>query len=292
VRRITIFFLAASVGFSVPLPFAAAGGDCDLILAATGCPNISGEIGGGGATLSGNQSKPGTPGGGSGGGPGSSGDQSKPGAPGGGSGGGPGSSGNSGSGTGPARPCEEVFAGYCYGEGQPKPGEGGAVSPGTPAVTLSDIAQFRPQPPTQRMQPDGWMIVGLDTNFYAPVERHVVSGTLLGAPADVRFTPVAYRWRYGDSTSARLTTKGATWQALGLREFDPTPTSHVYRASGTYVIELDVEYTAEYRFDGGTWIALRGIIVLPANRLVATAGDAVTVLVDRGCAQPPAGPGC
>jgi hypothetical protein len=142
------------------------------------------------------------------------------------------------------------------------------------------------------MQPDGWMVVGLPTNFYAQIDRHIVAGTLLGASADVRFTPVAYRWRYGDGSSARLATKGAAWAPLGLREFDATATSHVYRASGTYVIELDVEYTAEYRFAGGSWTSLSGIIVLPANDLLATAGDAVTVLVDRDCAQPPSGPGC
>lgn len=241
-------------------------GTCTETSAVVGCPQVGGEVGGGGATLSGNQTTPGSPGGTGGG------------------------SGGSGGSAEPPRPCEEVFAGLCYGDGQDKPGE--ELAPGIPPITLSDIAHFRPQPATQRMQPDGWMVVGLDTNFYALIERHVVAGSLLGAPADVRFTPVAYRWSYGDGSTARLTTKGASWQAQGLSEFDPTATSHVYRASGTYFIDLDVEYTAEYRFAGGGWVPLSGTIVLPANRLVATAGDAVTVLVDRHCAQPPAGPGC
>jgi hypothetical protein len=34
------------------------------------------------------------------------------------------------------------------------------------------------------------------------------------------------------------------------------------------------------------------VIVLAANDLVATAGDAVTVLVDRDCTRTPRGPGC
>ncbi len=230
------------------------------------CPNVGGSIGDDSARLVGDITTPGgtrTPSGGA-------------------------SGGWSGA-TQPPRPCEEVFAGFCYGAGQGKPVDEESAAP---PITLRDIAQFRPQPATQRMQPDGWMIVGLDTNFYALIDRHIVSGALLGAPADVRFTPVAYRWRYGDGSTARLTNKGSTWQALGASEFDPTPTSHIYRASGTYFIDLDVEYTAEYRFAGSGWVPLNGTIVLPANRLVATAGDAVTVLVDRHCAQPPAGPGC
>ena len=111
-------------------------------------------------------------------------------------------------------------------------------------------------------------------------------------PADVLFTPVAYRWRYGDDTSAVLGTKGARWEALGLREFDATATSHIYRASGTYFIDLDVDYTAHYRVLGSAWQRIPGVLQLPANRLVATAGDAVTVLVDRDCATAPSGPGC
>lgn len=260
--------VAASIGIAVPAVAAGCETNNQLI---TGCPNVSGEVGGGGATLTGNQSNPGNPGG---------------------SGGGSGGSGGSNGSAAPPEPCTEVLPGLCYGQGQQRPGDTNGATPGIPPITLNDIAHFRPQPAIQRMQPDGWMIVGLDTNFYALIDRHIVSGQLLGSSAEVRFTPVAYRWRYGDGTAVRLLSKGATWQALGLAEFDPTPTSHIYRASGTYFIDLDVEYTAEYRFAGGAWVRLSGTIVLPANRLVATAGDAVTVLVDRHCAQPPAGPGC
>lgn len=160
-------------------------------------------------------------------------------------------------------------------------------------VTISDIASFAPRAAVQFMQPDRWMVVGLPTNFYAQIDRHVVSGTLLGQPADVRFTPRAYNWSYGDGTTALRGTPGNTWQALGLAEFDPTATSHVYTAEGTYVIDLTVLYTAEYRWAGGAWTPIAGHVELPANRLVAQAtSDAVTVLVDRDCGRAPVGPGC
>lgn len=270
VRVATIAFASAVSLVLLPMPaFASGAPECDKGTAVLGgCPNISGEVGDDGATLSGNVTNPGSPG--------------SPGAA------GPGG-GDSGASVLPPLPCEEVFAGLCYGDGQGKPDE---AVPGIPNVTWNDLAVFRPQPAIQYMQPDGWMVVGLPTNFVAVIERHVVAGTLLGAPAEVRFTPTAYRWRYGDGAAARLGTTGASWQALGLREFDATPTSHVFRASGTYVIELDVEYTVEYRFAGGAWTAMSGVIVLPANDLIATAGEAVTVLVDRDCALAPAGPGC
>lgn len=158
---------------------------------------------------------------------------------------------------------------------------------------ISDIASFSPIAAVQFMQPDGWMVVGLPANFYAQIDRHVVSGTLLGESADVRFTPRAFDWSYGDGTSALVGTAGGAWQSLGLAEFDPTATSHVYTAEGTYVIDLTVLYTAEYRWAGGPWTPIAGHVELPANPLVAQAtSDAVTVLVDRDCTRGPTGPGC
>ena len=168
-----------------------------------------------------------------------------------------------------------------------QPGE-----PGIPTITIRDIATFVPTPGRQQMEPDGWAVAGLDTNFYAIAESHVVSGTLLGRPADVRFTPTVYRWVYGDGTSATKNTKGGTWAALGIAEFEPTPTSHVYERVGDYTITLSITFGAEYRFNGGPWRPVLGTITLPANDLHIRVGTAKTVLVEHDCLANPSGPGC
>lgn len=159
-------------------------------------------------------------------------------------------------------------------------------------MTISDIATFRPAPGTDHMQPDGWTVAGLDTNIYALAPQQVVPGTLLGRPADVRFTAVRYHWDYGDGSTAALGTPGGTWEQLRVAEFDPTPTSHVYRALGDYTIRLRIEFRAEYRFGGPAFIPIAGTITLPANDLHITVGGAKTVLVDRDCGSGRAGPGC
>ena len=66
----------------------------------------------------------------------------------------------------------------------------------------------------------------------------------------------------------------------------------VYRAEGTYFIDLSITFTADYKYATGNWTHVLGTITLPANRLEATAGDAKTVLVNRDCTQNPSGPGC
>jgi len=162
----------------------------------------------------------------------------------------------------------------------------------TQPITIADIAAFRPDAGVDHMQPNGWMIVGLDTNFFATGGVQVKDGTLLGQPASVRFTPRMWRWVYGDGSDVAVRNPGGTWAAQGIPEFDPTPTSHAYRTVGTYFIDLTIDYAVEYRFAGAQWIVIPGIIPVPANRLVATAGDAKTVLVQRECTVNPAGPGC
>jgi hypothetical protein len=174
---------------------------------------------------------------------------------------------------------------WCYQATEPE-------EPGIPPITIRDIATFIPTPGRQQMEPDGWTVAGLDTNFYAITGSHVVNGTLLGRPADVRFTPTTYRWAYGDGTSATKHTPGGTWAALGIAEFERTPTSHVYEQLGDYVITLDIVFAAEYRFDGGAWRPVIGSLTLPANDLHIRVGTAKTVLVEHDCLANPSGPGC
>lgn len=220
-----------------------------------GCPSVNGSLDDDSAVLEGSQS----------GGPG-----------------GKGSEGGPGSTTPPATSCNG----------------NGCVDRGTftvtdlPVPTLNDIAAFRPTPGVDHMEPNGWFVVGLDANFYATGGSSVVPGTLLGYDASVRFTPIRWQWAYGDGSSATKSTRGGTWSSLGIAEFDPTPTSHVYDAAGTYYIDLTIGYRAEYSFNGSSFAPIVGTLWLPANRLVATVGSAKTVLVERDCTVNPAGPGC
>lgn len=166
------------------------------------------------------------------------------------------------------------------------------TTPGTSPVTLSDLASFRPVTGSQYMQPNGWMVVGLDANFYVDSTQHLITGALLGQATTVRFTPVAFRWDYGDGTVGSRSSAGATWAALGIREFDATPTSHVYDTAGTYTVRLSVSYAAEYSVGGSAFVPVAGRVTVPVNELQVTVGSATTVLVDRDCAAQPGGPGC
>ncbi|HEY0261135.1 MAG TPA: hypothetical protein VGC18_14925 [Lacisediminihabitans sp.] len=233
----------------------------------TGCPTVTGGINNGGVELGGSLTTPGSAGGPSRGGRD---DVTK--------------------GTGepsvaaPCDRCADLRDGYHISPPESPSANG--------PVTLRDLIGFAPRAGIARMEPNGWMVIGLPVNFYVEAPVQVLDGQLLSRPASVRFTSKRYHWVYGDGHSATLTARGAPWAAQGVEEFEPTPTSHVYRRAGTYSIDLTIDFTAEYRFAGGDWTSIAGSLAVPANRLVAIADDAKTVLVARDCATKPSGPGC
>lgn len=149
--------------------------------------------------------------------------------------------------------------------------------------TISDLASFKPQTPTIAGEPDGWALKGRAANFIAPVDAHVVAGTLLGRPADVRFTPVTWHWNFGDGSTATSSSGGDTWGHLGLPRFSTTPTSHVYRERSRYTVSLGIEYRADYRYDGGDWNPIEGTLTVPVGSEPVRVFVGSTVLTARGC---------
>lgn len=169
--------------------------------------------------------------------------------------------------------------------------------PGSPCdpnlvVRVSDLVNFQPAAPSQTMEPRGWSVAGLPANFIASASVHTRTGALLGYPAEVRFTPVGYRWNYGDGAQASTNSGGATWAALGLPEFSDTATSHVFDAPGSYAVVVAVVYSAEYRFAGLAWRPVEGTLAVSASPIGVIVGDAQTVLVNRECTTNSSGPGC
>jgi hypothetical protein len=129
-----------------------------------------------------------------------------------------------------------------------------------PVVTISDLARFLPATAALHAEPDGWAVVGVPANFWADADAATVSGELLDQPAQVRFTPQAYRFDYGDGSSRTAATAGSSWAALGQEELTETPTSHVYRSRGSVRAQVTVVYSAQYRFAGGPWIDVAGAV--------------------------------
>jgi len=160
-----------------------------------------------------------------------------------------------------------------------------------PAVTVADLAAFSPQKPSFTAEPAGLGVAGLPTNVIAGASEHTVAGTLFDRPVTVRFTPVGYRFDYGDGTISTTSTGGAAWADLGQAQFTPTPTSHTFASPGDYTVNVSVAYTAVVDF-GVTTRVVNGTVTANAAPQTLSVLEARTALVDKTCAQNPRGPGC
>lgn len=161
-----------------------------------------------------------------------------------------------------------------------------------PDVTLADLASFRPARPTLGGEPSGFGVVGMPANVFAAASEQRLSGTLLGWDVTVRFVPAGFVFHYGDGSAARTSTGGATWQQLGLAQFTPTATSHVYGARGTYAVSVEVEYSASVDFGSGTWRPVAGYVTAESGGYDVRVVEVSTALVDKTCIENPRGPGC
>ncbi len=160
-----------------------------------------------------------------------------------------------------------------------------------PDVTIDDLASFVPARPTLGGEPAGFGVVGMPTNLVATASTHSLTGPLLGWDVSVRFRPVGFVFDYGDGATVRTTTGGTTWAALGLPQFSPTATSHVYRERGTYTVRLTLQYAADVDFGSG-WRPVSGYVNAPAPPYTLEVLDVRTALVERTCTENPGGPGC
>lgn len=164
-------------------------------------------------------------------------------------------------------------------------------TPATPTITIADLAQFSAAPTVATAEPGNVGIAGLPTNFTASAQTQVQTGELFGVPITVRFTPSTYLYDYGDGTTATLTAPGQTWEALGLPQFSPTATTHVYRERGEYSVILITGYTVEIDLGTG-WIPLAGQLTIAGTPQTIRILEARTALVAHTCTEDPGGIGC
>lgn len=164
-------------------------------------------------------------------------------------------------------------------------------SPGIPAFTITDLAQFAPTPASLIAEPSNLGVAGLPANFVVPAQTHTTSGTLFGFAIEVRFTPVEFHFTYGDGETRVASTGGETWEALGLKQFDPTDTTHVYADRGEYPAQVTIHYTAEVDFGGG-WFSVAGTLTTDSPPQTVTIYEAHTALVEHTCDENPSGIGC
>jgi hypothetical protein len=121
--------------------------------------------------------------------------------------------------------------------------------------------------------------------FRALAATHFKTASILGRLAEVKFTPIAIYWNFGDGTSA-------SGEVI----------HHGFSRSQTLVVSARVTYSSEYRFSGeNAWLSA-GSISVTDRVVIVVAGEASSgepinqsgqvVLVAANCIERPKSFGC
>ena len=171
----------------------------------------------------------------------------------------------------------------------PAPAAAAPVLPTT--IIYSDVQRFAPGTTAFTLEPSWWAIKGGHLNAYATATTQTLQGTIATIPVTITFVPAEYVWSWGDGTTLTTTTGGASWEELGLPDWSPTETSHVYESRGDVQVSLTVRYSATVSGQGRT-IPVTGLVAAPASSAPVRVVESHRALVAADCLVDPHGPGC
>ena len=172
---------------------------------------------------------------------------------------------------------------------------GPAAGPSAPRlptrVRSSQLQNYAPSTASFTIEPNGWSIVGANTNAYTTASTVTKPATINNVPVTVTFTPNSYTWDWGDGTVTTTTDPGASWQQLGAPDWAQTETSHRYSQRGDYTITLTVTYTATVTANGRT-IPVDGTVTGPGTRATIKIVESKRALINDECITQPDREGC
>jgi hypothetical protein len=182
-----------------------------------------------------------------------------------------------------SRECSIILAGLCRGQSAPKNPPASStrvVRAPTPPQSVRDLAAFSPLPPGIVMEPGSWTLPRVPTNIYSSAGPQTQTGVLLGWPIEVRFSPQAFHWSYGDGAGSTESDSGGSW---GSNQFQATSSSHIYKAPGSYTVTLRVDYAVSYRFGQGAYVSLPGSVSQSGPPATLQVLRVNSILVEEGC---------
>lgn len=182
---------------------------------------------------------------------------------------------------------------FCTADGLPvlAAPDGKPVKITSPTVTVNDLRRLNVLAASNVVQPSPHTLRGAETNVYAVSRTQTFATRIQTFDVTIRALPVAYTFHYGDGTSlGPVENPGAPVSRAqwGLK----TPTSHIYRSTGTVGVTVTTIYRGEYTYGGRPWQPIAGTISVDSAPVGLTVWRAKAANVADDCAANPNGWAC
>lgn len=184
---------------------------------------------------------------------------------------------------------------YCSAASNPvapetdAPAEGEPEPPPMPVVTLADFQRLNIAASKIEADSGGFGLRNAHTNFYATSEPQTLNVEMLGQQVSIQAVPVQWTWNYGDGTRAVSLSHPGGPQ----REFNQElPTTHVYKDTGKFPVNLTTAYRGQYSVNGGPYLPIPGTAQVPSTPTTADIWRSKTRNVADDCKENPNGWAC
>ena len=151
-----------------------------------------------------------------------------------------------------------------------------------PKITEEDFRRLPFTPARFALQPGVDTLKNYHTNIYANAEEQTLTTEMLGRQVQIRATPVSYIYDYGDGTIiGPIEDPG---QALPADAWDvKTSTSHQYKQTGDYTVQITTVFTGQYRVEDGPWQQIEGTAEIPSDPQTLRVWKTKSGWVEKGC---------
>jgi hypothetical protein len=158
------------------------------------------------------------------------------------------------------------------------------------SVTQRQLRELPIAPAGLGVQPGRDTLKGAETNVYAEPAGQSFRVTVLGRGVEVRVRPVGHRFDYGDAAALDSAAPGGPLPQE--RWGEKTVTSHVYKATGDYLVGLVSVFAGEFSVEGGPWQPIAGTAEVPTPPRPVSVWRSEVRLYAEDCNANPEGEGC
>lgn len=180
---------------------------------------------------------------------------------------------------------------YCAAPGTTPPTPNRPARPAEPVITLHDLQELHVHPTDLHIQPGTDTLKNYHTNIILEPRTHSFQRRMNGHTVQIRATPVSFDYDYGDGHRTGPTDQAGTRLAPGQWDI-PTPTSHQYRSTGNFTLQVTTHYRGQYRAGNGGWKQVPGLLDVPSPPVLLRVWRTRNGWVQDGCHQNPDSWGC
>ncbi|QRQ77106.1 hypothetical protein [Glutamicibacter protophormiae] len=153
---------------------------------------------------------------------------------------------------------------FCPGDPETQEGQADQAEI-IPVVTPDQFRSFPILGSKLHSEPKNFSLKNGHTHLWASRNLQTFNTVIGGSDIKIKAIPIQWNWKYGDGVSRNLDFPGQPEPEHTLH--DKTDTSHIYKETGKFRVDVTTLYRGEFSVEGGPWQAIPGQATVPSTSI-------------------------